>query len=554
MIARGSLGNPWIFAELTGREPASPSPAEIEAELRWVLDRGRRALGPRARGAQPAQVLSLVSRAPRASPGAEADRFQRTESLEQVRELLQQSGSSTRSGHRYNRRPCPSPHRRKAVRFGRFRCVQEAAAGGRRNEEEDTNVAREALITQEGLEKLKSEIEHLSTTKRREVAARIKEAREFGDIAENSEYDDAKNEQALLEQRIAQLEERLRRASVVDKKQIDTESVGVGVLRPRQGPEVRRLAQVPHRRPDRGRPGRAEALPRVADRQGAARPQARRRRHRRRPARAEEEAQDHQDRDRLAAVRHGDLGSPPMAEPERRRGALRAADPRRAAGEARAPARGRDRAVPARVRGPGRDRGRARGARRPRGRRGDRGRLPGRRPDRGSARSRQGGLHRPRRRQRQDPGPLARRRARRASRTSCSPSLDLGDIVGVDGRRVQDPPRRALAAGDRLDAAGQEPAPAARQVPRPRGHRAALPPPRARPDRQPGDARALSQPRRRRSPRCASTSTPRASSRSRRRCCSRSTAARWRGRSRPTTTRSTATSTCGSRPSSTSSA
>ena len=79
-------------------------------------------------------------------------------------------------------------------------------------------MAREALITQEGLEKLKSEIDHLSTTKRREVAARIKEAREFGDIAENSEYDDAKNEQALLEQRIAQLEERLRRANVVDEK------------------------------------------------------------------------------------------------------------------------------------------------------------------------------------------------------------------------------------------------------------------------------------------------------------------------------------------------
>ena len=90
-------------------------------------------------------------------------------------------------------------------------------------------MAREALITQEGLEKLKTEIEHLSTTKRREVAARIKEAREFGDITENSEYDDAKNEQALLEARIAQLEERLRRASVVDEKAIDTETVGVGV-------------------------------------------------------------------------------------------------------------------------------------------------------------------------------------------------------------------------------------------------------------------------------------------------------------------------------------
>src|SRR5215213_7086998 len=104
--------------------------------------------------------------------------------------------------------------------------------GGWSEEEDEVRkqVSRESLITQNGLTKLKEEIEHLSTVKRREVAARIKEAREFGDIAENSEYDDAKNEQALLEQRIAQLEERLRRANVVDAKQVDLEKVGVGVV------------------------------------------------------------------------------------------------------------------------------------------------------------------------------------------------------------------------------------------------------------------------------------------------------------------------------------
>ena len=89
-------------------------------------------------------------------------------------------------------------------------------------------MSRQSVITQEGLEKLKEEIEHLSTVKRREVAERIKEAREFGDIAENAEYDDAKNEQALLEQRIAQLEERLRRATVVDGKDLGTDEVQVG--------------------------------------------------------------------------------------------------------------------------------------------------------------------------------------------------------------------------------------------------------------------------------------------------------------------------------------
>src|SRR5918995_1740041 len=76
---------------------------------------------------------------------------------------------------------------------------------------------RDVLLTPEGLDKLKDEIEHLSTVKRREVAERIKEAREFGDISENSEYDDAKNEQAMLEARIASLEEKLRSASVKDE-------------------------------------------------------------------------------------------------------------------------------------------------------------------------------------------------------------------------------------------------------------------------------------------------------------------------------------------------
>ena len=91
-------------------------------------------------------------------------------------------------------------------------------------------MTRQSVITQEGLEKLKDEIEQLSTVKRREVAERIKEAREFGDISENAEYDDAKNEQALLEQRIAQLEERLRRSEVIDEKSIDTTAVGVGTV------------------------------------------------------------------------------------------------------------------------------------------------------------------------------------------------------------------------------------------------------------------------------------------------------------------------------------
>jgi transcription elongation factor GreA len=89
-------------------------------------------------------------------------------------------------------------------------------------------MARDVVLTPEGFQKLKAEIEELRTTKRREVAERIKEAREFGDISENAEYDHAKNEQAMLEARIAQLEEKLRNASVIDERTIDTGVVSVG--------------------------------------------------------------------------------------------------------------------------------------------------------------------------------------------------------------------------------------------------------------------------------------------------------------------------------------
>jgi transcription elongation factor GreA len=87
---------------------------------------------------------------------------------------------------------------------------------------------KEVILTSEGYEKLKQEIEELSTVKRREVAERIRVAREFGDIAENAEYDDAKNEQMLLEHRIATLEERLRDARVISKKDVAKDVVSIG--------------------------------------------------------------------------------------------------------------------------------------------------------------------------------------------------------------------------------------------------------------------------------------------------------------------------------------
>jgi transcription elongation factor GreA len=89
---------------------------------------------------------------------------------------------------------------------------------------------KDVILTPEGLEKLKAELEELTTTKRREVAERIKDAREYGDISENSEYDDAKNEQAMLESRIAALEEKLRSAVVVDASELTNDVVQVGSI------------------------------------------------------------------------------------------------------------------------------------------------------------------------------------------------------------------------------------------------------------------------------------------------------------------------------------
>jgi transcription elongation factor GreA len=89
-------------------------------------------------------------------------------------------------------------------------------------------VDREIILTPEGYRRLKDEIDYLSTAKREEVAERIRNSRDFGDISENSEYDDAKNEQALLEARIYALEEKLRGATVIDSGTVQTDVVGVG--------------------------------------------------------------------------------------------------------------------------------------------------------------------------------------------------------------------------------------------------------------------------------------------------------------------------------------
>jgi transcription elongation factor GreA len=89
---------------------------------------------------------------------------------------------------------------------------------------------RDVILTPEGLTKLKDELAQLQNDGRREVAERIKDAREFGDISENSEYDDAKNEQAMLEAKIAQLEERIRAATVVNPDELSNDVVQIGSI------------------------------------------------------------------------------------------------------------------------------------------------------------------------------------------------------------------------------------------------------------------------------------------------------------------------------------
>ncbi|MFP4978624.1 transcription elongation factor GreA [Paenibacillus sp. CN-4] len=88
---------------------------------------------------------------------------------------------------------------------------------------------KEVILTPDGLKRLEEELENLKSVKRREVAERIKVAIGYGDISENSEYEDAKNEQAFIEGRIITLEKMLRNARIINSDDIDTDVVSVGV-------------------------------------------------------------------------------------------------------------------------------------------------------------------------------------------------------------------------------------------------------------------------------------------------------------------------------------
>jgi transcription elongation factor GreA len=89
-------------------------------------------------------------------------------------------------------------------------------------------MAEKKRLTEDGLKKLEMELEELKTVKRKEIAEKIKVALSFGDLSENSEYDEAKNEQAIIESKITQLEAMLKNVEVVDTDELSTEHIGVG--------------------------------------------------------------------------------------------------------------------------------------------------------------------------------------------------------------------------------------------------------------------------------------------------------------------------------------
>lgn len=89
-------------------------------------------------------------------------------------------------------------------------------------------MAKEIKLTQESLDAYKDELEYLKTTRADEVAEQLKEARSFGDLSENAEYDEAKNEQAILEAEIVDIEMKISNAEVVNDEDLSTDEIGVG--------------------------------------------------------------------------------------------------------------------------------------------------------------------------------------------------------------------------------------------------------------------------------------------------------------------------------------
>ena len=97
--------------------------------------------------------------------------------------------------------------------------LSSSGSSGSTGDDED-----QTLVTKEGLKKLKEELDHLKTVRRTELAQRLKEAISYGDLSENSEYEEAKNEQAFVEGRVLELEQKIKNAKIISEKKLDTKS------------------------------------------------------------------------------------------------------------------------------------------------------------------------------------------------------------------------------------------------------------------------------------------------------------------------------------------
>ena len=328
-------------------------------------------------------------------------------------------------------------------------------------------MAREALITQEGLEKLKTEIDHLSTDQaprgRRSDQGGARVRRHLRELRVRRRQERAGPARAAHRPARGAAPPRERRRRRSDRHRDGRRRRD----RPRQGPEVGRLAKFQIVGPTEANPAEhklsnespiGKAL--LGHKRGdivTVDVRAGRRRSSRSPRSKPPSGLER-------------LGSPAMAEPKSARSARsltcspsggRSSSGSAARASSRTPTSSRGGRRSPRS-GP-RTRG-SRPARRPRA-------LPRRGADRRAPGPRQGRVPRPRRRHRADPASRARGRGRRARRSSCSLELDLGDFVGVTGTVFATRRGELSLRVDRLGAAGQEPAPAARQVPRPRGHR-----------------------------------------------------------------------------------
>ena len=248
MLARGSLGNPWLFEHVLGR-------ADERADPRRGPRRARLADRPRRRAPRPERAARYLRKfypwyldrlgAPKSLQAA----------LQQARSLAEahsSRGACARAG-RLNR-TVPAA-RLVALAYAPPRWSAPSQPGT------FAMMPKDVILTPEGLEKLKEELEDLRTDRRRDVAERIKEAREFGDISENSEYDDAKNEQAMLEtadrpaRGDARAGERHRRPRHRHRDGRDR------LRRARQGREDRQVDEVHDRRLGRGQPVGAASSP-----------------------------------------------------------------------------------------------------------------------------------------------------------------------------------------------------------------------------------------------------------------------------------------------------